>query len=368
MTLNSSFGMPSLGNIPPRLPPKDKLRSSLKPTSDLAVLNTYLQTVAKQPKGQENGLRILLQTCSELGNEKFVEALLCRGADVNAYNKTSLPALHCAAKEGHVCIIELLLFSKAKIDLVDSGGRTALMHAALNGKTAALQKLLNKGASIGAKDRQGRNVVIHAASGGHIHTLEVLLQGGADPEHADDAGRTASICAAANNDPGVLKLLLSRVAIPRAADNDGRSILAYAIANEKASIDDKKQVLTLLLEARVDVKQIPHSLQSIRSAALSGQHEILKLLIKHKANVNASDENGRSALLHLASDPSKNPKWDEQTLSILINAQANVYKVDHDKSTGRKRTALQWAAATGHEVVAKAVLRHNPNTATIAPG
>ena len=351
--------MPGVGNVPPRLPPKDKLRTALAPARDLAVLNNYVQIVARQPKGQANGLRILLQTCSELGNEKFVEALLCRGAEVDAYNKTSLPALHCAAKAGHVGTIELLLHYEASIDLVDSGGRTALMHAATNGQTEAVQKLLERGANIHIKDRQGRNVVIHAAAGGHLRTVTALLESGADPEHADDTGKTATMCAAAINDPDVLRLLLSRIALPRAVDNDGRSILAYAINNEKASLDDKKQVLTLLLDARVDVTQITHSHQSITTAALSGQNEILKLLIEHKANVNAADEMfGRSAILHLASDTTKAPKWNEETLTILMNAGLDVDRVDHDRSTGRKRTALQWAAATGHEVVALAVLGH----------
>ncbi|KAJ9602585.1 hypothetical protein H2200_012778 [Cladophialophora chaetospira] len=338
--------MPSVGNIPPRLPPKEKLRSALAPTNDLARLNNYLQVVAKQPKGQENGLRILLQTCAELGKEKYVEALLCRGADVNAFNKTSIPALHYAAKAGHVGTIEVLLSYDAAIDLVDSGGRTALMHAALNGQNEVVQKLLEKGASIELKDKQGRNVVIHA--GGHVDTLDVLLRAGAKSEHADDAGKTAAICAASNNDPNALRLLLSRMG--RTTDNDGRSILAYAISNEKASLKDKKEVLTLLLDV-IDVRHDPHSFQSIRSAALIGQNEILELLISHNANVNAI-ENGLSPLLHLASDTGK-PKWNEQTLSILMNAGADFETIDPD----RKRTPLQWAAATGHESIAKAILQ-----------
>ncbi len=329
----------------PRLPPKEKLRASLAPTNDLALLNSYLQIVSKQPKGQESGLRILLQTCAELGKEKSVEALLCRGAEVNAYNKTSIPALHCAAKAGHVGTIELLLSYDAAIDLTDSGGRTALMHSALNGRTEAVERLLEKGADIKLRDKQGRDVVIHA--GGHVATLGQLLKAGADPESADDTGKTASIYAASNNNPTALKLLLPRIF----TDNDGRSILAYAIANEKAPIEEKKQVLMLLLDV-VDVRQILHSHQSSKGAALTGQNEILKLLIQHKANVNAADSNGRSAFLHLASDTSK-PKWDEQTLSILINAGADIERVDD-----RRRTPLQWAAATGHETIAKAVLWH----------
>ena len=369
-----SQNTPAVGGVPARLPSKEKLRASLKITSDLSVLKRYLQTVAHQPKGAENGLRILLQTCAELGNDKFVEALLCRRVNVQASNKTSLPPLHCAAKAGHASTIELLLRYNAELEAKDSAGRTALMHAAMNGQAEAVRTLLDKGADIGALDRQKRSTVIHAASGSHGDTLAVLLQHGADPEHVDDTGKTACMYAAFNNDPPVLTLLLSHmshVVSPRAFDKDGRSVLDYAIANEKAALQDrkateedkrvalqdKKEVLAMLLEGRFGVRQNKHSMQAIRRAALGGQNEILTILIAHKANVNATDENGRTALHSLASDTAKNPLWDEQTVTVLLEAGLDVFKIDHDRATSRRRTALQWAAATGRQVVAKAILR-----------
>ena len=369
-----SQNAPAVGGVPARLPSKEKLRASLKITSDLSVLNRYLQIVAQQPKGAENGLRILLQTCADLGNDKFVEALLCRRVNVQASNKTSLPPLHCAAKAGHCSTIELLLRYNATLEAKDSAGRTALMHAAMNGQAQAVRTLLDKGADIGATDRQKRNAVIHAASGSHGDTLAVLLQLGADPEHIDDTGKTASMYAAANNDPPVLSLLLSHmshIVSPRALDKDGRSVLDYAIANEKATLQDKKareedkrtalqdkkDVLAMLLEGRFGVRQNKHSLQAVRRAAHGGQNEILTILIAHKANVNATDDNGRTSLHILASDTTKDPSWNEQTVTTLLEAGVDVFKIDHDRATGRRRTALQWAAATGRQVVAKAILR-----------
>ena len=281
---------------------------------------------------------------------------------------------HCAAKAGHGSTIELLLRYNAELEAKDSAGRTALMHAAMNGQAQAVRTLLDKGADIGATDRQKRNTVIHAASGSHGDTLAVLLQCGADPEHVDDTGKTASMYAAANNDPPVLSLLLSHmshVVSPRALDKDGRSVLDYVIANEKATLQDKKatekdkraalqdkkDVLAMLLEGRFGVRQNKHSLQAVRRAALGGQNEILTILIAHKANVNATDDNGRTALHFLASDTTKDPFWNEQTVIVLLEAGVDVFKIDHDRATGRRRTALQWAAATGRQVVAKAILR-----------
>ena len=93
---------------------------------------------------------------------------------------------------------------------------------------------------------------------------------------------------------------------------------------------------------------------------MAGQNRILELLVQHKANINAVDENGRSPLLHLASDTAKTPKWNRETVSIILNAGANVDHSDKDRRTTRRRTALQWAASTGHLILVQAIFNHVP--------
>lgn len=350
--------MANIGDVPARLPPKQKLRTALKSSNDFQTLQTYLRTVAQQPKGQENGLRILLQTCAEIGNDRFVEALLNKGANVDAANESSLPPLLYAVQGGHAGTVRLLLSWGASINGTDSGQRTAVMHAASSGKVEVLNILLEHGADIAAEDKQGRSAVMHAVSEGHADALKVLLEHGASARGRDVSGKTPVMYAASNVDCNILDLLLKYGVDLRGVDIDGRGPLMHALMNEKASEKDTVETLALLLGKGADVASTGESVGCLRHAALAGQNKVLELLVQYKANINAIDGNGRSALLHLASDTAKKPKWNKETISIILNAGANVDKFDNCKRTARKRTSLQWTASTGHLVLADAILNH----------
>ena len=406
--------------VPGKLPSKEQLREVLKNARDSRILDGYLEPVQRQTEGRRNRLRVLLQTCTELGNERLVEALLCRHADVNATTQTSFPPLIYATRQGNVSLIKMFLHWNADIEVTDRSGKTALLHAASNGKSEAAKLLLESGANIEAVDKEARNAVmyaassdtitvlqvllsnnanvnvvdrhrsnavslaaangnadalavlldrnadlnivddqamtpaIHAASRAHHAALKLLLHHGADCSKADSIGKTAVLHAAENNDIEALRLLSEYQADFSGVDLQGRTPMLTAILSEKKDMIAKLETIKLLLSTDFKLSSNANSISCLGNAALRGQNDILNLLVKEGANVNAVDDSGRTALLYLASDPSKQTRWDLQTVSTLLYSKANVYKVDYD----RKRTALQWAAATGQYVLAQAVLSH----------
>ena len=87
-------------------------------------------------------------------------------------------------------------------------------------------------------------------------------------------------------------------------------------------------------------------------AALRGQNPILELLHqKCRVDINAVDQDGRSALHMLSADSHQPCKWNDDTVRILLAAGIDLDKVD---KVGR--TALHWAAATGKTSVASQIL------------
>jgi ankyrin repeat protein len=65
-----------------------------------------------------------------MGHKDVVEALIGRGAEVNAQKTDGCTALMLAARMGHKDIVEALLAKSAKVNAKASNGQTALFLSA----------------------------------------------------------------------------------------------------------------------------------------------------------------------------------------------------------------------------------------------
>lgn len=382
--------MPGVGEPSARLPTRDRLVEDLRTTTDIATLHHFLDIVDKQPRGRAEGLRILLQVCAELGIERFVRELVLRGADVNKSTNKTLPALLYALRGDHKEVVEFLLNRGARRDVADVGGKNALMYAATYG-TLDILRLVYRGdqSELKVRDRKGKTAVLHAASHGRTEAIDFLIYKGSDIDDVDQAGNnclmlaaamgsaasvvslidkhhcrlelvnssqlTALSCAAANDRVETVRALLYRGANRYHADADEKTPLVHTISGSGKNIDRKVDVIDALLDGQPSVGNL-ESARCLTLAALAGQNQILRKLLEHGANVQAQDESGKTALLHIASDTAKTPKWDKETVAILLCAYPD-YGIDFDVA-GQERTPLHWAAARGHYDVMESVLNH----------
>jgi ankyrin repeat protein len=111
-----------------------------------------------------------------------MEALLARGADVNAKEKSlSQTALVCAASEGHRDAIQVLLKHGADVHARSTDGYTALLMAARVGDIPTTQALLAGGANVNEKAKDGSTALMIAVIRGHAKYGEFLLDKDADP-------------------------------------------------------------------------------------------------------------------------------------------------------------------------------------------
>jgi ankyrin repeat protein len=252
-------------------------------------------------------------------HEKIIDVLL-----KNETTNLSLPykryngntPLHVAAQMGHFETIKKLLDTKQiTIDNVSDDGSTPLLEAAKAGHDKIVEILLEHKANINAQDAIGNTPLLEAAKAGHDKIVEILLEHKANINAQDAIGKTALLFAVERHDEKMIDLLLNNKANPICYKNLGNTPL-LSLAARKGHIDTVKKLL--------DTKQIDiHAVSSdckrtaLLEAAIAGEAAMVRFLIEYKADINAQDRRGSTALLFAI--------WlnHEQVIDVLLECKAN---------------------------------------------
>lgn len=150
-----------------------------------------------------------------------------------------------------------------------------MLKAAMEGNTTAVVELLAKGADVNAKGKySGWTPLILASRKGEIELVNYLLSFGADVNvESDVRGRTAIMEAARNRNVEAVKALLTADPDLDAVDWEGYTVLMFA--------------------------------------AVSGQRDIVDILLIHGADVNVRNKVGSSALMMASGYPNVQKKLKE---------------------------------------------------------
>ncbi|XP_044739630.1 serine/threonine-protein phosphatase 6 regulatory ankyrin repeat subunit C-like [Chrysoperla carnea] len=291
------------------------------------LINSYeLPCSESSPKGYD-----LL--CDALDNKhsEVAKLLLTSGTAVNSkennYQSTSETPLHFAVMNGDIEIMKMLLVRRANINAQNIYGQTPLHKA------------------IEKNDR--------------VEIIELLLKHEADVNVKDRNDQTPLYVSIKNNRLEIIELLLKHNADVNVEDEDRNTPLFYAIQNPNLKITK------LLLDNGANVKDYP---ELLNIAVKRGCTEIVELLLQHNADVNATDENGYTALLSTLSDFYQDfcklrPDRDSYVNNIkrkitklLLNHGANV-----DAETRGGWTALHFAVYNGYSQVVEVLLEYNAN-------
>jgi ankyrin repeat protein len=196
-----------------------------------------------------------LHAAAEKSEPDRIEALLLRGADINARAANGQTPLHVAADNGNYGAIDMLLKRKADPNLKDNQGRTPVQLAI--GSDDVVEMLLAGGAEptdilvasvagradlvggflaknkdlVRAKTASGETPLHMAARLGHVKVVELLLAHGAEVNARDSSKLTPLHWAAGYARSDVVKLLLAHKADRNAKAWDGRTPLGFAREN-----------------------------------------------------------------------------------------------------------------------------------------
>lgn len=243
-----------------------------------------------------------------------------------------------AAEKGQVNKIRQLLSQGLDIDVPNSKSLTALMAAVIAGQEQSAVFLIKCGACVNAivdnplaGDAYGWTPLKFAAEKGHIALLKILIKAGADVNH-ERSGFTALGQAAKYGHLAALRLLIRA----------GAKIQSNALYGPVAG--GHLDIVRHLIKCGADVNYknaIGEPL--LMTAVVRGHQEMVELLLRHGANVNATQA-GQTSLMRAIH------KGFTDIALLLMESGADIHMKDFGK-----RTALWFAAKLGNATLVKAL-------------
>jgi ankyrin repeat protein len=204
------------------------------------------------------------------------------------------------------------LLEGADVNQTSADGTTALHWAVYRNNLALVEKLIAAGANVNAKNQYGSSPMSEAAVVGNLEVMKKLLAAGADVESANADGQTALMIVSRTSNVEAARLLLKKGAAVNAREKwRQQTPLMWAAAEAqpamvKLLLEHRAEVNARSLENKWDRQVTAEPRMQARPsggftpllyAARRGCAECASLLVKAGADVNLADPDGVSPLL-----------------------------------------------------------------------
>lgn len=373
-----SAGVPLTDPVGDGLPASSPLHAAVASTNPEAAaalleFGADIERLCANPQVAKAGMQLAsdltpLMQAAMFGQEEMARLLLDHGAKVETMNREQGRAMHFAAAFGHAGFVRLLLQRGARLKVLDRWRCTPLHRVAAKGQLDAVKVLLEAGASLEPADEAGFTPLLSAIEGDHLETVEHLLAHGASRRARTDLGKGPLRVAATSNALRTARFLLERKEPVEGdtpglntplieATSSGHPAMVALLLEHGASPEarDRVQRATPLIWT---VLSRPATYAQLQLGALPKSSyikvrtkdalflEVTRLLAAHKADLDATDRLGNTALHHAAY------YGDREAVELLLSLGAS-----RDRRNARQLTPHETAAQRGHAEIAAILQR-----------
>ncbi|KAK4059089.1 hypothetical protein Trihar35433_11185 [Trichoderma harzianum] len=243
-----------------------------------------------------------LYMASRLCHDQIIDVLIEHGANLHVKRPNKYQPVQTATSNGSMHGVKLMIAKDASL-LESQEPETPLYFAALEGGWAMAKMLLDLGADpnsgLGERPNYRWAPLVVAVDGNHLKTAKILLENKADPNicgpnNLDTPLWFAAIKAASAD---MVRLLLDHNADPN--HELLNPPLPIELVRSSISVKDKLAIFEVLVKNSPPVRinaTDGEIMTPLLYAAEAGELSLVTWLLEHEADVNATDDLGRSAL------------------------------------------------------------------------
>ncbi len=226
-------------------------------------------------------------------DEQRALLLVKKGVNVNARNEKGQAPLHLALQLLFSETAALLIKKGASVKTMDENGNTPLHVDTMwpNQKLMSLL-LIQEGADINAKNKYGETPLHNMIVFGRTEIAKLLIEKGADVNAKNNHSETPLFGAIITNQIGMTKLLIENGANIKSRDKNRWTALHWATWGNK-----KKEIISLLVKKGADVNaKNKYGNTPLQLVLPFRKRKKIALLLKKGADVNAKNKYGNTPL------------------------------------------------------------------------
>ncbi|EAY14364.1 hypothetical protein TVAG_255560 [Trichomonas vaginalis G3] len=287
----------------------------------------------------------LLTYCCKNDNYELIKWLVDKGCDLNEVDMYGKAPIHYLVSMRKVKAIEFLIEKGIEINTkIKKNGKTSLMLAIENVDIITCTLLLKHNADVNITDDDNRNALIYAIKKNSFEIMTLLLEYDINKkfcmieatkysnldmikvlyEHGCDINEFIDnncplFIAISNSSYEIIDYFLAKGVDLSFVDVEGQNCLHLCIYHRLESYCFENFVMK---GADINCVTYPIKLAVIHQAINYRNDEILEILLRHKADIEITDSNGRTPLI-LAS---KYGFYEE--VKLLLEHGADVHKTD----------------------------------------